>query len=111
SVYKTKKERLRNCVWPPPRTIRNRATVLIWKISSTLDVPQHLPSPSLPKLLKHCLSRNGLATSIPLAASDKHFFASISKLLSLKREFSLRLDSPLSLGFFFFSSLMENVTE
>jgi hypothetical protein len=34
-------------------------------ISSTFDVPQHLPSFELPKLLKHCLSSCIKARAVP----------------------------------------------
>ena len=39
-----------------------------------LDVPQHLRSGALPKLLKHCLSPDYRATCIPL--TQQHFFFS-----------------------------------
>ncbi|MEP7342397.1 MAG: hypothetical protein ABI977_32015 [Acidobacteriota bacterium] len=43
----------------------------------------------LPKLLKHCLSRYGLATTIPLANDNEFFFPTASKLLLLKKSFLL----------------------
>ena len=35
-------------------------------VSSTIDVPQHLTSYELPKLLKHCLSSSILAMTVPV---------------------------------------------
>ncbi len=78
----------------------------IWKTSSTFDVPQHLPSPSLPKLLKHCLSSYHLATTVPRKQRSQKIFLFAANSLKRKEYFWFFFICLREAGFSVFENMM-----